>query len=113
MPRSTAHGRSVPIPMNKEQSRRTGDVLFCTAAEGPDRFTASAGVGAHDGCRFILLIACANLAGLTLVHMLRRTPEVATRLALGASRWQIQRQFWIENLQLVIVGGAFGVGVGY
>lgn len=62
---------------------------------------------------FILLIACANLAGLTLVHMLRRTPEVATRLALGASRWQIQRQFWIENLQLAIVGGAFGVGVGY
>ena len=62
---------------------------------------------------FILLIACANLAGLTLVHMLRRTPELATRLALGASRWQIQRQFWIENLQLAIVGGAFGVGVGY
>jgi len=62
---------------------------------------------------FILLIACANLAGLTLVHMLRRTPEVATRLALGASRWQIQRQFWIENLQLAMVGGAFGVGVGY
>ena len=58
---------------------------------------------------FILLIACANLAGLTLVHMLRRTPEVATRLALGASRWQIQRQFWIENLQLAILGGAFGV----
>jgi predicted permease len=62
---------------------------------------------------FILLIACANLAGLTLVHMLRRTPEVATRLALGASRWQIQRQFWIENLQLAVAGGTFGVGVGY
>ena len=45
---------------------------------------------------FILLIACANLAGLTLVRVLRRTPEVATRLALGASRWQIQKQLWIE-----------------
>lgn len=61
---------------------------------------------------FILLIACANLAGLTLVRMLRRTSEVATRLALGASRWQIQRQFWIENLLLAFVGGAAGVGVG-
>jgi len=61
----------------------------------------------------ILLIACANLAGLTLVRMMRRTPEVATRLALGASGWQIQRQFWIENLLLALVGGAFSVGVGF
>jgi len=61
---------------------------------------------------FILLIACANLAGLTLVRMLRRTSEVATRLALGASGWQIQKQFWIENLLLALVGGATGVGLG-
>jgi macrolide transport system ATP-binding/permease protein len=61
---------------------------------------------------FILLIACANLAGLTLVRMLRRTSEIATRLALGASRWQVQRQLWIENLLLALVGGIAGVGVG-
>ncbi len=62
---------------------------------------------------FILLIACANLSGLTLVRMTRRVPEVATRLALGASRWQIQKQFWVENLLLAAVGGAAGVGVGF
>jgi len=62
---------------------------------------------------FILLIACANLAGLTLVRMLRRTSEVATRLALGASLWQIQRQFWIENLLLALVGGAVSIGLGF
>jgi predicted permease len=62
---------------------------------------------------FILLIACANLAGLTLVRMMRRTSEVATRLALGASRWQIQKQFWVENLLLALVGGAVGIGVGF
>jgi predicted permease len=61
----------------------------------------------------ILLIACANLAGLTLVRMLRRAPEVATRLALGASRWQIQKQFWMENLLLALVGGAVGIGMGF
>jgi predicted permease len=61
----------------------------------------------------ILLIACANLAGLTLVRMLRRTPEMATRLALGASQWQIQRQLWVENLMLAVLGGAAGVGAGF
>ena len=61
----------------------------------------------------ILLIACANLAGLTLVRVLRRTPEVATRLALGASHWQVQRQLWIENLLLALLGGAAGVAVGF
>lgn len=62
---------------------------------------------------FILLIACANLAGLTVVRMLRRTPEVAMRLALGASRWQIQRQLWVENILLALVGGAAGVAAGF
>jgi predicted permease len=61
----------------------------------------------------ILLIACANLAGLTLVRMLRRMPEVATRLALGASRWQIQKQFWVETLLLAFVGGTAGIAVGF
>lgn len=62
---------------------------------------------------FILLIACANLAGLTLVRMSRRRGEIATRLALGASAWQIQRQLWVDNLLLALVGGAAGVGVGF
>ncbi|HKV82296.1 MAG TPA: ABC transporter permease [Candidatus Sulfotelmatobacter sp.] len=61
----------------------------------------------------ILLIACANLAGLTLVRMLRRTSEVATRLALGASRWQIQKQFWLETILLAFVGGIAGIAVGF
>lgn len=61
----------------------------------------------------ILLIACANLAGLTLVRVLHRQGEIATRLALGATSWQIQRQFWIENLLLALIGGVFGLGTGF
>jgi predicted permease len=62
---------------------------------------------------FILLIACANLAGLALVRILRRTPEIATRLALGASHWRVQKQLWVENLMLALVGGLAGVGAGF
>src|SRR5262249_25062817 len=61
----------------------------------------------------ILFIACANLAGLTLVRVLRRRGEIVTRLALGASQWRIQRQLWIENLLLALVGGGAGIGVGF
>jgi len=61
----------------------------------------------------ILLTACANLAGLTLIRMLRRAPEVATRMALGASPWQIQRQLWIENVLLALMGGACGLAAGF
>jgi predicted permease len=61
----------------------------------------------------ILLIACANFAGLPLVRILRRAPEIATRLALGASQWQIQKQLWIENIILALAGGLAGVGVGF
>jgi macrolide transport system ATP-binding/permease protein len=62
---------------------------------------------------FILLIACANLAGLTLVRLLRRTDEITTRLALGASQWQIQKQLWTECLPLALGGGAAGIAVGF
>ena len=62
---------------------------------------------------FILLIACANLAGLTLVRWLCRTDEITTRLALGASQWQIQKQLWSECLPLALGGGAAGVAVGF
>ena len=62
---------------------------------------------------FILLIACANIAGLAVVQTLRRSSDVATRLALGASRWQVQKQFWVESLVLGIAGGAAGAGVGF
>jgi predicted permease len=61
---------------------------------------------------FVLLVACANLAGLALVRVGRRDSEIATRLALGATRWAILRQFWIESLLLTTVGVLAAVMVG-
>src|SRR5262249_4667404 len=61
---------------------------------------------------FILLFAFADLAGLPLVGLVARTGEIVIRLALGASSWRIQRQLWIENLLLALVGGTAAIGVG-
>ena len=60
---------------------------------------------------FILAIACANLAGLALVRIARRRREIATRLALGAARFEVLRQLWIENLVLALLGAAAGLVV--
>lgn len=58
---------------------------------------------------FVLLIACANIAGLTLVRISRRTQELATRMALGASRFDILRQAWMEILVLAVIGAGLGL----
>ncbi|MGI8769979.1 MAG: ABC transporter permease [Acidobacteriaceae bacterium] len=60
----------------------------------------------------ILLIACANLAGLALVRVNRRAREIATRMALGATRWTVIRQLWAENLVIASIGGAAGLLTG-
>jgi len=59
----------------------------------------------------VLFIACANLAGLLLVRVIRRRREIAVRLALGASGSAVVRQSLVEALVLSIVGGLVGLAL--
>jgi predicted permease len=61
----------------------------------------------------VLFIACANLAGLLLVRVIRRRREISVRLALGASGAAILRQSLVEALVLSISGGLLGLALAW
>ncbi|MDA1277221.1 MAG: ABC transporter permease [Verrucomicrobia bacterium] len=67
----------------------------------------------HCVVSLVLFVACANVANMSLARGFTRTREMGIRLSLGAGRFQLTRQLFVENLLIALASGCAGVLLSY
>jgi predicted permease len=96
-----------------EHPEATRDVLGIRVETFVERFVGGAGrpmfITVMAAGSLVLLIACANVASLLLSRAVSRGREIATRIAMGATRGRIVRQLLVESLFLGCIGGGAGL----
>jgi len=84
-----------------------GGLAFDRTAYGRTLWMVLAVVG------LVLLLACANLAGLSLSRGAARQHELSVRAALGAGRWRLIRQSFAESGLIAVLGGVLGIAIAF
>lgn len=100
-----------PAPTADDQARRRFGLVPLDAAQSAGArlpmLILMIGIG------LMLVVGCANLAGLQIARALARAREMATRQALGSGTGSMVRQMVVENVMLGVIGGIAGLAIGY
>ena len=105
---ATDPARHQELSLRVESLKRSSARLFNINGQPSGDYGASL-MMLQGAVAFVLLIACANVAGLLLARGASRRHEIALRMTLGAGRGRIVRQVLTESLPLATLGASFGV----